>query len=59
MKYKDEFSLEAIEKKRRPRNNDMPEIVFDNQPLDSVLYRQPEGGKASASLYGRARTFVN
>jgi tetratricopeptide (TPR) repeat protein len=55
----DDAIIEAIGKRHRPRNNDLQEIVFDDQPLESVLYGQAEGGKTSASLFGRAREFVN
>ena len=37
----------------------MPEIVFDDEPLETVLYGQHGGGKTPASLFGRAREFVS
>lgn len=45
--------------KSRQRDSDTAEIVFDDQPLECVLYGQAGDGQTPASLFGRAREFVN
>ena len=35
-----------------------PEIVFDDQPLEAILYGQDGGGPTPATLFGRARELV-
>lgn len=50
--------FEAIGGKSRPWDSKRPEIVFDDQPLECILYGQDGDGPTAASLFGRARELV-